>query len=138
MFRSVIRLSIPLFIAVLLLTVVFSITHVPTTDAAPAPRGQNVSAESLSPASLPITPSWSAPARQPESHFGWVVNSAGDVNGDGYADVLVGAPDFDTNPGVLTDTGAAYLYCGSITSGLSITVMHGMTVGNPGWYVYGD
>jgi hypothetical protein len=40
-------------------------------------------------------------------HFGWWVASAGDVNGDGYADVIVGAPDVHNNDG------AAYLYLGS-------------------------
>ena len=36
-------------------------------------------------------PDWIASALQPGSFFGWAVSSAGDVNGDGYADVIVGA-----------------------------------------------
>jgi N-acetylneuraminic acid mutarotase len=38
--------------------------------------------------------------------FGYSVSTAGDVNGDGYADVIVGAP------GYLSNTGRAYIYYG--------------------------
>lgn len=38
-----------------------------------------------------------------------VMVSAGDVNGDGYADVIAGAPTYD---GSSTDVGAAYVYLG--------------------------
>jgi hypothetical protein len=40
---------------------------------------------------------------------------AGDVNGDGYADVIVGAPRYNDDQ---TDEGRAYVYYGS-ASGLS-------------------
>ena len=36
--------------------------------------------------------------------------TAGDVNGDGYADVIVGAPDYDNGQ---TDEGRAFVYHGS-------------------------
>ncbi|WP_324674231.1 FG-GAP-like repeat-containing protein [Hymenobacter sp. GOD-10R] len=52
------------------------------------------------------------PAAALYSLFGFSVAGAGDVNGDGYADVLVGA--WGTN----ADQGSAYLYLGSST-GLS-------------------
>ena len=39
-------------------------------------------------------------------HFGWSVSDAGDVNNDGYSDVIVGAPDY------LSNTGKAYIYYG--------------------------
>ena len=42
--------------------------------------------------------------------FGISVATAGDVNGDGYADVIVGAPDYDNGQ---TDEGRAFVYHGS-------------------------
>ncbi|MFV2004477.1 MAG: integrin alpha, partial [Gammaproteobacteria bacterium] len=42
--------------------------------------------------------------------FGWSVASAGDVNGDGYGDVIIGAPYFSSGP---IDEGAAFVYLGS-------------------------
>jgi hypothetical protein len=50
---------------------------------------------------------------QAGAHFGFSVATAGDVNGDGYGDVLVGAPDFGAG-----GEGAAFLYLGS-PAGLS-------------------
>ncbi|MBN1901419.1 FG-GAP repeat protein [Candidatus Sumerlaeota bacterium] len=47
--------------------------------------------------------------------LGWSVGTAGDVNGDGYSDVIVGAPFFDNGD---TREGAAFLYYG-YPSGLS-------------------
>jgi hypothetical protein len=46
--------------------------------------------------------------------FGQSVASAGDINGDGYADLVVGAP------GAPSSTGSAYVYLGG-SSGLSTT-----------------
>src|SRR6185436_13962537 len=46
------------------------------------------------------------------SFFGYSVATAGDVNGDGYSDVVIGAY------GNATSTGKAYLYLGGV-SGLS-------------------
>ncbi len=40
---------------------------------------------------LSPTPAWTAEAEQVSSNFGGSVASAGDVNGDGYSDVIVGA-----------------------------------------------
>ena len=48
--------------------------------------------------------------------FGWSVSTAGDVNGDGYSDVIVGAYLNDVGG---TDAGRAYLYLNSLT-GLDI------------------
>jgi hypothetical protein len=50
-------------------------------------------------------------ANQAYSYFGWSVASAGDINGDGYSDVLVGAPYFDI--GGATDGGVVFVYHGS-------------------------
>lgn len=45
--------------------------------------------------------------------FGWSVAPAGDVNGDGVPDLIVGAPAYD---GVAGFAGKAYLFYGPITS----------------------
>ncbi len=45
-----------------------------------------------------------------QGHFGETVASAGDVNGDGYSDVLVGAPEY-----LGTNVGVAFVYLGSST-----------------------
>ena len=43
--------------------------------------------------------------------FGWSVAGVGDVNGDGYGDIVVGAPQHDANASI-ADSGAAYLFLG--------------------------
>jgi hypothetical protein len=45
------------------------------------------------------------------SGFGWAVASAGDINGDGFADVLVGVPSFDTR--VIVDGGWTFGFLGN-------------------------
>jgi hypothetical protein len=55
---------------------------------------------------------------QASAYMGNCVASAGDVNGDGYSDVIVGAPSYDNGQ---TDEGAAFVYHGS-ASGISTTV----------------
>ena len=49
---------------------------------------------------------------QSGSYFGWSVASAGDVNGDGYADVVVGAPDYIASPSPFI-VGATFVFHGS-------------------------
>jgi hypothetical protein len=66
---------------------------------------------------LSTTPNWTAESNQAFAQFGYSVASAGDVNGDGFSDVIVGAPLFD-NPEL--NEGAAFVYHGS-ASGLSAT-----------------
>jgi len=57
------------------------------------------------------TPSWSSSGyEQAEAHYGGSVSAAGDVNGDGFDDWIVGATDHDLEG---TDEGIAYLYLGS-------------------------
>jgi hypothetical protein len=54
-----------------------------------------------------FTPDWSALGEAGCSSFGASVASTGDVNGDGYADLAVGAPCYNSG------TGKAYVYYGS-------------------------
>jgi hypothetical protein len=66
---------------------------------------------------LNTTPAWTAESGQASAYFGRSVGSAGDINGDGYGDVIVGAYEYDNGQ---TDEGRAYVYVGSI-SGLGTT-----------------
>jgi hypothetical protein len=70
---------------------------------------------------LPLTTSWSAESNQASSSFGLSIGnsiaSAGDVNGDGYSDVIIGAYSYDNGQ---SEEGKAFLYFGSAT-GLSAT-----------------
>ena len=74
---------------------------------------------------LLTTPGWSAEGNQADDGFGFSVSGAGDVNADGYDDVLVGVPWYD---GGEQDTGRAYLFFGS-PAGLSTV---------PAWFASGD
>ncbi|MCI0395541.1 MAG: FG-GAP-like repeat-containing protein, partial [Chloroflexi bacterium] len=55
---------------------------------------------------------WSAEANQPNSEFGRSVASAGDINGDGYSDVLIGAHSYDN---LEVNEGIAVIFLGSMT-----------------------
>jgi hypothetical protein len=66
---------------------------------------------------LASTPNWMVDGDQAAALLGYSVGTAGDVNGDGYADAIVGAPDYDNGQ---TDEGRAYVFHGS-ASGLSLT-----------------
>jgi uncharacterized repeat protein (TIGR01451 family) len=63
------------------------------------------------------TAAWTAESNQVDAYLGYSVATAGDVNGDGYSDVIVGAPDYDN---VENMEGRAYVYLGS-ASGLGST-----------------
>jgi hypothetical protein len=76
-------------------------------------------------ANLSTTFSWSAHGGQAYCEFGGGLAPAGDVNGDGYGDVIVGAPGYDNGE---VDEGRAYCYLGS-PSGVS---------GVPAWMVEGN
>ncbi|HWV33054.1 MAG TPA: FG-GAP-like repeat-containing protein [Dyadobacter sp.] len=54
---------------------------------------------------------------QPESQFGYAVSGAGDVDGDGYDDMVVGAPLYDNGQ---SEEGAAFLFRGT-SNGISKT-----------------
>src|SRR6266850_2195955 len=67
---------------------------------------------------LGLQPAWTAGINQANARFGSAVASAGDVNGDGIKDVIVGAPLYDN--GQNADEGRAFVYFGSF-AGLSST-----------------
>jgi len=83
-------------------------------------------------AGLSSTPSWIAEGDQEWAYFGYSVASAGDVNGDGYSEVIVGAPKYDTDQ---IDDGTAFLYEGS-ASGLTAGAVWA-TIGNQDSEYYG-
>ncbi len=74
---------------------------------------------------LSAAPDWTAESDQDAAYFGYSVSTAGDVNGDGYSDIIVGAPFYDNGQ---TDEGRTYVYYGS-ASGLSTA---------PGWTAESD
>jgi hypothetical protein len=66
---------------------------------------------------LGSVPAWSTEGGQGSSNYGAALAGAGDVNNDGYDDVIVGGSEWDNGE---LDEGAAFLYYGS-TAGLSVT-----------------
>ncbi len=62
-----------------------------------------------SPAGLGASPAWVADGAQTGAHFGDAVASAGDVDNDGFADVVVGAPTHDVT---VSNEGRVYLFLG--------------------------
>jgi hypothetical protein len=62
---------------------------------------------------LSAVAAWTAGSLQALDYYGYTVGTAGDVNGDGYSDVIVGAPGTG-------QAGRAFVYHGS-ASGLSLT-----------------
>ena len=95
----------PILTLVLSLTVVGPI-HVPAGAAMADTRrpGNPFLIGPLSP------PAWFGQGDQSLASFGGSVAGAGDVNGDGFEDVVVGAILYDNG---LSDEGRAYLYLGS-------------------------
>ncbi len=78
-----------------------------------------------SPTSPPTTPSWTAEGEQAYLYFGFSFGTAGDVNGDGFSDLIVGGVGNDHSPAV---PGTVFVYYGSAT-GLATT---------PSWSTQGD
>jgi len=64
------------------------------------------------PSGLETIPAWMAEGNNTEAHMGWSVATAGDVNGDGYWDVIIGTPYADTILGDV-DVGSAEVFHGS-------------------------
>lgn len=78
-------------------------------------------------------PDWLVEGDQSTARFGWSVSNAGDVNCDGYDDVIVGAKYYDV--GVYLEAGKAYVFHGSET-GLSATPDWEATSPTPEYYGY--
>lgn len=87
------------------------------------------SANGLGSSSTPAGADWHAVGEDLSSQLGASVATAGDVNGDGYSDLLVGAPYYDTFG--KTDTGIALIWFGS-ASGLGAVG----SVANADWEMY--
>jgi len=82
---------------------------------------------------LGAAPAWTASSQQIGAQFGFMVNTAGDVNGDGFADVVVTA-DLYHNPQI--NEGAAFLWLGGPTG----VIMRGIAgvPANADWIFEGD
>ncbi|MDM7913779.1 MAG: integrin alpha [Candidatus Eisenbacteria bacterium] len=61
-------------------------------------------------AGLATTPAWTAESNQASAKMGISVAAAGDVNGDGFSDVIAGARDYDNGQ---TDEGRSFVYYGN-------------------------
>lgn len=80
-------------------------------------------------ASPPTSPARTLTGTNLRESFGASIADAGDVNGDGYSDLIVGAPFFD--PGGMPGLGAARVYTGSPT-GISAAAWFTITGRVPG------
>ena len=80
---------------------------------------------------ISTTASTSLEENQAGAYFGISVSSAGDVNGDGYSDVIVGARFYDNGQ---TKEGVAFIYHGS-SSGISTTANTTLEENQPSAYL---
>lgn len=60
---------------------------------------------------LSSSPDWTSESNQADAGFGYSVSTAGDINNDGYDDVIIGAPFYDNGQ---ANEGKAFVYYGSI------------------------
>lgn len=68
---------------------------------------------------MPTTPSVILQPNQIDANFGYAASTAGDANGDGFSDVLVGATTWESAP-AQDKEGAVFVFHGS-AAGLSTT-----------------
>jgi hypothetical protein len=62
---------------------------------------------------------WTAESGQPGAFFGYSVSTAGDINGDGYSDVIAGASCYDHGQ---IDEGRAFVYYGNGEAGRGLSL----------------
>lgn len=77
---------------------------------------------------LSSVPNWIGESNQAGANYGFSVSTAGDINGDGYDDILIGAHRYDNFE---IDEGRTFLYYGS-ASGLLLTPIW-YTESNQNW-----
>ena len=65
------------------------------------------------------TPDWTYQLDQSGAFLGFAVTTAGDVNGDGFSDIVVSAPYYDNGQ---TNEGAVFAFYGT-SNGLSTTLI---------------
>lgn len=70
-----------------------------------------------SPSGISTTPAATMENNQSTSYLGSTVSTAGDINGDGYDDIIAGAPNFDNDQ---TDEGRVFVYHGT-AAGINTT-----------------
>src|SRR5262245_14245258 len=66
-----------------------------------------------SPSGPALNPSWTVESNQAASSFGRCVASAGDIDHDGFDDIIIGAPDYDDLTPAHHDEGWAFVFKGS-------------------------
>ncbi|HMI90923.1 MAG TPA: FG-GAP-like repeat-containing protein, partial [Polyangiales bacterium] len=80
---------------------------------------------------LPTTPSWQLESNLDQEFLGWSVASAGDVNADGFGDIIVGATGADHK-------GRAYVYLGRSTASGGLNPIPAWTTSSTAYSEYGD
>ncbi len=85
---------------------------------------------------LAMTPAWTGESNQASASYGYSVATAGDVNADGFDDIIIGASEYDNSN--QPNQGRAFVYHGS-ASGLATTAAwfaeNGQQGSNFGWSV---
>ncbi|MCF2507081.1 FG-GAP-like repeat-containing protein, partial [Dyadobacter sp. CY107] len=88
-----------------------------------------------SPNGLISSPASTLESNQADAGLGWSVKSAGDVNGDGYSDIIVGASTYDTGQ---NDVGAAFVWLGmadGVSSVAALKLEGNQNFAQMGWSV---
>jgi len=81
-------------------------------------------------------PVWTAESNRASANFGYSVSGAGDVNGDGYDDAIIGAPFWDD--GTQTEEGGAFVYYGSPNHFNGLLLRPSGTPENADWRIEGN